>query len=208
MIGRRNPFVAGEGIPFVVILALLIGVVLRYGDVLMAVPLLLLLVYLVLVFRDPLRAVSAVPLGVISPVDGVVADVGLTDQSYLNGEAHKVIMRVNSFGTYTARSPAEGKIMEFGEVTRSGWRSTGAAGLWVKTDEGDDVVLQFHGHRFGLAPLAFARFGERVGQGQRCAYLRLTRYAEVQFPINSRLLVEPGDTVVAGETVLARLPHP
>ncbi len=207
MIGRRNTFVAGEGVPFVVILVVLIVVVLRFGDALLAVPLLLLLVYLVLVFRDPRRAVSAVPLGVVSPVDGVIADVGLTDKSFLNGEAHTVIVRVNSFGTYTARSPVEGKIMEFGGVTRSGWRVSGAAGLWVKTDEGDDVVLQFHGHRFSLAPLAFARFGERVGQGQRCAYLRLTRFAEVQLPINGRMLVEPGDTVVAGETVLAKLPH-
>ncbi len=207
MIGRRNTFVAGEGVPFVVILVVLIVVVFRFGDALLVVPLLLLLAYLVLVFRDPVRAVSAVPLGVVSPVDGVIADVGLTDQSFLNGEAHTVIIRVNSFGTYTARSPVEGKIMEFGEVTRSGWRVSGSAGLWVKTDEGDDVVLQFHGHRFGLAPLAFARFGERVGQGQRCAYLRLTRFAEVQYPINGRVLVQAGDTVVAGETVLAKLPH-
>ena len=208
MIGRRNPFVAGEGTPFIVILIILIVVVLRFGDVLMAVPLLILLAYLALVFRDPRRTVSAVPLGVVSPVDGVVTDVGLTDQSFLNGEAHKVVIRVNSFGTYTARSPVEGKVMEFGEVTRSGWRATGAAGLWLKTDEGDDVVLQFHGHRFSLAPLAFARFGERVGQGQRCAYLRLTRFAEVQLPIDGRMLVEPGEKVVAGETVLAKLHHP
>ncbi len=80
-------------------------------------------------------------------------------------------------------------------------------GLWVRTDEGDDVVLQFQGYRFGLAPMAFLRFGERVGQGQRCAYLRLTRYAEVQFPINSRIQVEVGQRVVAGCDVLGKLPH-
>ena len=62
-------------------------------------------------------------------------------------------------------------------------RDTG--GLWVRTDENQDVVLQFTGHRFGLAPRAFLRFGERVGQGQRCAYLRLTRIAEVQLPIKA-----------------------
>ena len=81
-----------------------------------------------------------------------------------------------------------------------------SSGLWVQTDEGDDVVLQFKGHRFGLAPLAFLRFGERIGQGQRCAYLRLTRSAEVQFPIHGRVLVEPGQRVVAGCDVLGKLP--
>jgi phosphatidylserine decarboxylase len=78
----------------------------------------------------------------------------------------------------------------------------------VRTDEGDDVVLQFHGHRLGLAPLAFLGYGERVGQGQRCAYLRLTRLAEVQLPINGRILVQKGQKVSAGVDVLAKLPHP
>lgn len=207
MIGRRNIFIASEGIIPVATLAVLVPVVLRFGDWYMALPVLGLLVYAGLIFRDPRRAVSAVPLGVVSPVDGVIVDVGLTDKSALNGEAHKVIVRVNSFGTYTARSPVEGKIMEFGKETRSGWRRPATPGLWIRTDEGDDVVLKFHGYRFALAPQSIARFGERMGQGQRCAYLRLTKFAEVQFTVNGRLLVQPGDPVVAGETVLAKLPH-
>ncbi len=86
--------------------------------------------------------------------------------------------------------------------------NNGSSGLWVRTDEDDDVVLQFHGHRFGLAPLAFLRYGERVGQGQRCAFLRLTRQAELQLPIASRVLVKAGQRVTAGADVLAKLPHP
>ena len=84
----------------------------------------------------------------------------------------------------------------------------GSSGLWIRTDEDDDVVLQFRGHRFGLAPLAFLRYGDRVGQGQRCAYLRLSRLAEVQLPIASRVLVKIGQRVTAGTDVLAKLPHP
>lgn len=82
-----------------------------------------------------------------------------------------------------------------------------ANGLWLRTDENDDVVLQFHGYRFGLAPQAFLGYGERVGQGQRCAYLRLARFAEVQLPINGRVLVTVGQQVVAGSDLLAKLPH-
>ncbi len=81
-----------------------------------------------------------------------------------------------------------------------------SSGLWIKTDEGDDVVLQFKRHRFGLAPLALLSFGERIGQGQRCAYLRLARVAELQFPIHGRMLVEPGQRVIAGCDVLGKLP--
>ncbi len=207
MKGKRNPFVAREGIPwllFVVVWAALAFVYLRPID--LALPAIL-LVYLFAVFRDPRRNIPAVPLGVVSPVDGVVVEVGLTDKSVLGGEAHRIVIKVNSFGTYTARCPVEGKIMDFrGDSDKDSVRQF-SSGLWVQTDEGDDVVLQFRGHRFGLAPLAFLRFGERVGQGQRCAYLRLTQSAEVQFPILGRAMVETGQRVIAGCDVLGKLPH-
>jgi len=163
--------------------------------------------WLLLIFRDPVREVPAVPLGVLSPVDGRIIDVSLTDKGVLGGEAHRILVRVNSLGTYTARCPVEGKIMDFrcAESVQVAVEDTN--GLWVRTDEKADVVLQFRAHRFGLAPLAFQRFGERVGQGHRCAYLRLTRIAEVQIPMNSRILVEKGQKVAAAEDVLAKLPH-
>ncbi len=163
------------------------------------------LLYLYLIFRDPERPVPAVPLGVVSPVDGTVVAVGLTDSSVLGGEAQKVILRVNALGTYTARCPVEGKILDLSsDAERPG---AGSGGLWVRTDEDDDVVLQFSGRRLGLVPRAFLRYGERVGQGQRCAFLRLTRIAEVQLPLNARIQVESGQRVAAGSDLLARLPH-
>ena len=208
MKGKRNPFVAREGFPFLVITIAGILLAAKYGGVNYVVPLVLLFAYIVLVFRDPRRNVPAVPLGIVSPVDGTVVEIGLTDKGVLNGEAHKIIIRVNSLGTYTARCPVEGKIMDFRADSSRKSVPAGTTGLWVQTDESDDVVLKFHGHRFGLAPRAVLRYGERVGQGQRCAYLRLTRYAEIQLPINGRVLVNEGQSVAAGSDVLAKLPHP
>lgn len=208
MKGQRNPFVAREGIPFLVITVIAFAAAWQYAGFYHALPLVILFAYFALVFRDPQRNVPAAPLGIVSPVDGTVIDIGLTDKSVLNGEAHKIIVRVNSFGTYTARCPVEGKIMDFHGDQPDKKVPAETTGLWVRTDENDDVVLQFHGHRFGLAPRAFLGYGERVGQGQRCAYLRLTRFAEVQLPINGRVLVSKGQRVAAGSDVLAKLPHP
>lgn len=206
MKGKRNPFIAHEGIIWIGLAVIGAGLTWQFaGPVYLFLPLIL-LVYLFAVFRDPRRDIPAVPLGVVSPVDGIVTEVGLTDKSVLGGEAQKIVVAVDSFGTYTARCPVEGKIMDFRGDGKQEFVREFSSGLWVKTDEGDDVVLQFHGHRFGLAPLAFMRFGERVGQGQRCAYLRLTRFAEVQIPIHGRLLVEVGQRVVAGCDILAKLP--
>jgi len=206
--GRRNPFVAREGIPFLVGALITTIVSWQLGGWAWAIVSGLVFAWLTLVFRDPRRDIPAVPLGVLSPVDGTVVEVSLTDKGALNGDAHKIFIRVNSLGTYTARCPVEGKIMDFRGAISDSAEASAKSGLWVRTDENDDVVLQFHGHRFGLAPLAFLGYGERVGQGQRCAYLRLARLAEVQLPINGRLLVKEGQQVSAGVDVLAKLPHP
>jgi phosphatidylserine decarboxylase len=206
--GRRNPFVAREGIPFLI--AALVAAVACWqlaGPVYTIIPALF-FVWMLLIFRDPHRVIPAVPLGVVSPVDGTVVEVSLTDKGALHGEAHKIFVEISKFGAYTARCPVEGKIMDFRGAVPDSAALGRVSGLWVQTDEHHDVVLQFHGRRLGFAPLAFLGYGERVGQGQRCAYLRLTRLAEVQLPINGRVQVEVGQKVSAGVDVLARLPHP
>jgi phosphatidylserine decarboxylase len=206
--GRRNPFVAHEGIPFLLISILLCWLSFRYVGIVVQAGAIILVVFLFLIFRDPRRRIPAVPLGVVSPVDGVVVKVDLADKGVLQGEAHRVVVRINSLGTYTARCPVEGKIMDLQSVAANEVVDYRTNALWVQTDEGDDVVLQFHGYRFGMAPKSFVRFGERLGQGTRCAYLRLARLAEVHLPIDGKVLVEPGQRVVAGRDLLGKLPHP
>ncbi len=177
-----------------------------FGVVYAILPLLL-FGYLFLIFRDPRRAVPAVPLGVVSPVDGSVVAIGRANNGIHAGDVHRIILRVSSLGTYTARCPVEGKIMDLSSAANEDGPLPDTNGLWVRTDEGDDVVLQFSGHRFGFPPRAFLQYGERVGQGQRCAYLRLTRLAEVELPLAARILVKEGQLVAAGSDVLAKLPH-
>jgi len=160
---------------------------------------------LYLVFRDPHRPVPPSPLGVVSPVDGEVVTVDIAEDGVLQGRAQRIVIRIDSLGTYTARSPVEGRVRDLHTADRVTDYPHNA--LWLRTDEGDDVVLKFSGYRFGLPPRSLALYGERLGQGARCAYLRLTRLAEVHLPDTSRVLVEPGQVLRAGSDLIARLPH-
>jgi phosphatidylserine decarboxylase len=205
---RRGPFVAPEGVPFLLALAALTALAWYFWGVTRAWIPLALLVYLYMIFRDPQRAVATAPLGVVSPVDGRVVQFGRSDDELLEGERQRITIRVTSFGAYTARAPVEGKVMDLHTLAESSSSAGSAAGLWVATDEGENVLLQFHGNRFGIAPRAFLSYGERVGQGQRCAYLRLTKYADVELPAAARILVEKGQRVSAGADLLAQLPPP
>ena len=197
MHGRRNPFVAQEGLPFLIVVAGSAALLARYSDPRYAIPLVPVFILLYLLFRDPRRRGPSVALGVVSPVDGKVVEHSILEQGALEQPAHRILIRINSLGTYTARSPVEGKIMD----------PAGRA-LWVQTDEGDDVVLTFAGYRFGCPPKSIARYGERLGQGQRCAYLRMTRLAEVQIPLDGKVAVAAGDKVQAGVDVIATVPTP
>ncbi|MEJ2128979.1 MAG: hypothetical protein P8X81_09035 [Woeseiaceae bacterium] len=208
MEGRRNPFVAQEGIPFLVVVAIVFVLSLRFLDIAVAIASALLFFVLILIFRDPRRSIPASPLGVVSPVDGHVVSVDLADKGVFHGEAHRIRIRINSFGTYTARAPVEGKILDLRTASGGAVTDYTTNALWLQTDEGDNVILQFDGYRFGLAPKSFIRFGERVGQGQRCAYLRLTRFAELHLPIASTILVRPGQVVEAGSDLIGKVPHP
>lgn len=193
--------------PFLVAAALAVAAAWNFFGLVAALAPAAALVFFYFVFKDPHRPVPAVPLGVVSPVDGEVLEVGLTEQSTLGVEAQTITLSVNVFGTYTARSPIEGKIMDIANDVPDKGTRIGSGGMWVRTDEKDDVVLRFQGHRFGLAPKAFIRYGERVGQGQRCAFLRLTRIAVIEVPVVARMQVKPGQRVTAGSDVLAKLPH-
>ena len=196
MHGRRNPFVAQEGLPFLAIAFAVAIFLMRYYEPWFALVPAAAFVLLFLLFRDPLRVVPSVALGVVSPVDGEVIEVGRINVGETGAEALRVIIKIDSLGSYTARSPVEGKIMDLGKNA-----------LWLQTDEGDDVVLKFSGYRLGLPPRSFARMGERLGQGQRCAYLRLTRVAEVQWPVAGNVLVECGQRVTAGIDVIGSVPN-
>jgi phosphatidylserine decarboxylase len=204
---RRELLVASEGIPLLLVAAASTGAVAYYVDLRYAIAPFVLLLYLLLLFRDPGRIVPAAPLGVVSPVDGTVAEVSEIADSPLGGPAHRVRVRVNSLGTYSARSPVEGKVMERHRAPDAAATSAIPGGLWLQTDEGLDVALLFRGDRFGLVPRTFLRYGERVGQGERCAWLRLTKFADVLVPSTGRVQVRVGDKVRAGSSLIARLPH-
>ena len=208
MKGQRNPFVAQEGLPILGLVAALVVLVLRYSEPWLALLPLAAFVLLVMLFRDPQRDVPPVALGIVSPVDGEIVEVETTDRCVVQGDAYRVRIRINAWGTYTARSPIEGRIMDLHSREQGVGPECPANALWVKTDEGDSVVLQFHEYRLGLAPKSFIRLGERVGQGQRCAYIRLARFAELYLPQDGRVHVTVGDRVTAGRDLIGAVPHP
>ena len=206
MQGHRYPFIAREGLLLIAATVLFAAWFGYSGDYRLSLAAALTAVLLYFVFRDPERRVPASALGVVSPVDGIVAALETVSTGALQGDAHQLVIRVSVFGTYAARSPVEGTVRSLASAAAEDGGDYATNALWVQTDEGDDVVMGFRRFFFGVPPKSFARYGERLGQGQRCAYLRLARHVVLHLPADSRMNVSVGQRVKAGCDLLATLP--
>ena len=167
-------------------------------------------------FRDPPRMVPARPLGVVSPVDGAVRSCREVHDPWLQRAVRRVGILVTFPGMGPLRSPTEGKVMDY-RLRHEAYRDHGgyrvprntvtSHALWLRTDEGDDLVLvvssRWRLHRL----VSQVRVGERLGQGQRWGFAYLVSRVDVLFPVKSRFAVQPGRPVVAGTDVLATLVH-
>jgi phosphatidylserine decarboxylase len=98
----------------------------------------------------------------------------------------------------------EGKVLE---PRNSADGTNRPHGVWLQTDEADDLVVVMHRGALHNLPQCFVQVGERVGQGQRCGYVSMGGRVEIYLPVNSRPLVKPGSQVRAGSDVIATLVH-
>ena len=163
------------------------------------------LVLLVLVlFRDPEREVPSIPLTVISPADGRVVAIEKTGDPYLRRPSLKISIDMNAYGVYTTRSPISGKVLE---PPNNRDDKQQPHGVWLQTDEGDDIVLVMKRGRLNNKPRCYIRFGDRVGQGKRCGFVHLGGRVDLYLPDNTLPLVAVGSSVHAGADVIARLVH-
>ena len=159
---------------------------------------------ILVVFRDPEREIPSQPMAVVSPADGRVTSVSTTRDPYLDRDSIRVTLQMNPWGAFTTRSPVEGKILQPPSMPED---SRMPHGVWLQTDEGDDVVMVMMRGRLHNAPHCYIRIGERVGQGKRCGFVHLGGQVDVYLPERSRLVVATGDRVRSGSDIIATLPH-
>jgi len=166
---------------------------------------------LLFLFRDPARKVPAVPLGIVSPVDGKVVAIETVYDSYLNRQALSVSIKMDFTSVYSAHSPMEGKVLEqWLDVPRKlagSDQEVATYAQWIQSDEKDDVVLVIEATPHSPRPQCYAQSGERIGQGQRCGFIRFGSQVDVLIPVTSRIDVKLGDTVRAGTDIIATLVH-
>ncbi len=206
MSSRRYPLIAREGWVLVAASLLLALLVAHYIGVFWSLPLWLVCGFILFMFRDPDREIPPIPLAVVSPVDGEVTAVESVRDPYLDRESVRLSLRMSHIGVYTTRAPVEAKMLEPRQLDGNVDKDT-PHGVWLQTDEGDDLVLVMRRGPLHTTPRCYVGFGERVGQGQRCGFVHLGSQVDIYVPEHSRIDVQVGDRVRGGTDIIASLVH-
>jgi phosphatidylserine decarboxylase len=212
---------AREGLPFILIAAAIaMG---AYGAALLrrSWPLWLLAFVLTVValwvayfFRDPERTGDRGDGIAIAPADGRVVQVSDVDEpSFVHGRATRISIFMNVFNVHVNRYPVSGTVRYL--HYNPGKFLNAAAEKSSLENEQMSVGIESGPHRILVRQIAgliarrivtYSKEGDAVRQGDRFGLIRFGSRVDVFIPTSSRVRVHPGETTVAGTTVLADLP--
>jgi phosphatidylserine decarboxylase len=168
-------------------------------------------------FRDPERVTPVRPGLVVSPADGIVsliepavppAELGLSD-----GPLTRVSVFMSVFNCHVNRAPVEGVVTKI--AYRPGKFLNASLDKASEDNERNGIVIEMADGRLlpvvqiaGLVArriVCFVREGESVQRGGRFGLIRFGSRLDVYLPEDVTPLVQVGQTMVAGETVIAEV---
>jgi phosphatidylserine decarboxylase len=204
--------------PFVVIAALPSAVLWWWGWPVAAVASLLLPLAIALFFRDPDRDPSQDPTLVLAPADGRVMYAGPADPTDLptapDGQPRdwqQVTIFLSVLDVHINRTPVSGRVTQvlyqpgtFLPAYKRESQKNERSEIWFDHDGTPVVARQVVGI---LARRVVCRLapGAQVRAGDHLGLMKFGSRMDVFVPTTASLVVAPGESVRAAETVLARL---
>jgi phosphatidylserine decarboxylase len=171
-------------------------------------------VWCVLFFRDPVRVTPVREGLVVSPADGRVSQIiNAVPPAELNLGGRpmpRVSIFMSVFDCHINRSPVAGRIERI--VYKAGTFINADLDKASEDNERNSLVISTPNGRIGVVQIAglvarrivsFVREGQSIGAGERFGLIRFGSRLDVYLPEGTKALVSPGQTAVAGETVLA-----
>ncbi len=169
-------------------------------------------------FRDPDRTPASAGRGldslVISPADGRIVILKETDEpNYLHSRAWLISIFMSPLDVHVNRAPMTGVVEYFkyikGEFIKASEESS------THRNERAMIGLNVHGRRILFSQVAGyiarrivcpVKVGDTLRVGERFGMIKFGSRVDIWLPLDARILVKMGQTVRAGETVLAELP--
>lgn len=171
-------------------------------------------------FRDPERVTPNRPDLIVSPADGIVsliepavppAELGMADVPLT-----RVSVFMSVFNCHINRAPVAGKVQAVayrpGKFFNASLDKASADNernsLCIRMDDGRDIAVVQIAGLVARRIVCFVKSGDGLETGERFGLIRFGSRLDVYLPEGVEPMVRIGQTMVAGETVLADLSHP
>jgi len=208
-----HPLIAKEGWPYLAVLGVLTLVVHSLGGFTWSWPLWILFFFVLQFFRDPQRIA---PLGrdlVLSPADGRIVVVEVTQDPYAKREALKISVFMNVFNVHSNRSAVNGLVKEIqyfpgkfvnADLDKASLENERNA-MVIDANRQIVTLVQVAG-LIARRILCYVHVGDRLKAGERYGFIRFGSRVDVYLPLTAVPMVSVGDRVYATNTALAHLP--
>ncbi|NPV03305.1 MAG: phosphatidylserine decarboxylase family protein [Syntrophaceae bacterium] len=211
---RHDGTIVREGLPFIVGLGLLSAALFWIGLKGLAAVACAAMLFVAFFFRNPERSVPGEKGLVVSPADGRVLKIEEVQlDGLLQGPHRKVSIFMNVFNVHVNRVPYAGRV-ETIEYRAGKFLSADLDKASADNEKNTVLIRTAEGKAFltiQIAGLIARRIvcwiseGMDVARGQRFGLICFGSRLEVVLPLDSRILVQPGQKVRAGETPLGVL---
>ncbi len=165
-------------------------------------------------FRDPQRAIPEGAGLVVSPADGKITSVKPINTR--NGERISISIFLNVFDVHVNRAPVAGKVTEVrykkGKYLNA--MDTRSADLneqnicVLETDEGYHVIFKQIAGLLARRIVFRPKVGDRLERGDRVGLIKFGSRTDILLPPYAIVLVNPGERVKGGSSVLATVQKP
>jgi phosphatidylserine decarboxylase len=165
-------------------------------------------------FRDPARAAPADPNVIVAAADGTVMDIVEMDENeVLKNKTRRVGIFLSIFDVHTNRAPIDGRIVYrqhrpglFLDARRPDCSAKNESMTWAFENPRVTIVVRQIAGVIARRIVAWANVGDELKKGERFGMIRFGSRTELYLPITAEVLVKVGDHVLAGSTIIARLP--
>jgi phosphatidylserine decarboxylase len=208
--------IAREGFPFVGIGLVLTLLFLFLGLLSLAILAGALTLFVVYFFRDPERQVEVQEKIVLTPADGRVLGVWTlgSGENPLGARAVKVSVFMSLFNVHVNRTPTRGRIAKIlyrpgaffaANLDKASDKNEQNA-VFLDTRDGRQIVFVQIAGLIARRIACWVQEGDEVEAGQRFGLIRFGSRVDVYLPEGSQVVVQPGNDVKAGKTILGYLP--
>jgi len=163
-------------------------------------------------FRNPERNIPSEPGVLVCPADGRV--VVSRDEPW-NGRAGKrVSIFLAIWNVHVNRAPAAGKITrleykpgKFLAAWDEGASLENEQNIFTQATEHGDIVYKQIAGWVARRVVSWKKAGETVARGERIGLMRFGSRMDIWLPSEAEIVVNVGDNVKGGTSVLARMPE-